>query len=549
MAVIKKDNSYMEFPLQISRQYGAPIDKYSVFYSQEEATAYATTNPLAYVGQIIAIVDESANTSTAYMITNTNGELVEVGKGASKPMMFVADETAMLALTDIEVGQQVYREDKHTVWIFKGGDASQLSNWVESAAQNDTVWNGTTNKVIFYNIAETAYRDLQSKDSNTLYFTDAGRIYKGDLDLTSSVEFLDTDQDLPEPSISNYSRLYIKSLTVDGDPDGDHAGYGFYLSTGSQYYNVLPGVLTDGANWANADGSKLATIALIKKGIKESIEAIKLNASFDKTTGTVKVGEGQGAVLTGVAHDVIYDESALKITIPVFGGEDVVVNIPKDKFVTAGKYYEDYPEAPATATHHKVIVLTIDNQEDPVIIPAEALVNIYKPNNEGKDVTVTISEDNKISASLRIDPVAGNAIVSTENGVKVDISTKLDKIADANGSKVALTKSDGTIEESSYAIQSTGDLSDSATDLAVASIVKAFVVATVNAAKQALQTAIDNKVDKVEGVVDNVVAFAADGAIKDSGKTIGGATLNANPDENTLATEAAVSAAMSWETI
>ena len=65
----------------------------------------------------------------------------------------------------------------------------------------------------------------------------------------------------------------------------------------------------------------------------------------------------------------------MKITIPQYGSEDLVINIPKDKFVTTGKYYENYPET--DPTHHKVIVLTIDNQDEPVIIPAEALVNIY----------------------------------------------------------------------------------------------------------------------------------------------------------------------------
>ena len=69
MAVINKTNSIMEFPLQISRQYGAPIERYSGFYNQVDAETYATTSPLAYVGQIIAIVDEGTSTSTAYIIS------------------------------------------------------------------------------------------------------------------------------------------------------------------------------------------------------------------------------------------------------------------------------------------------------------------------------------------------------------------------------------------------------------------------------------------------------------------------------------------------
>ena len=55
----------------------------------------------------------------------------------------------MLSLEDIEIGQQVYREDTHTVWIFKGGTLSEIDNWVESASGSDTVWSGTEDKVIF----------------------------------------------------------------------------------------------------------------------------------------------------------------------------------------------------------------------------------------------------------------------------------------------------------------------------------------------------------------------------------------------------------------
>lgn len=530
MAVIKKDNSYMEFPLQISRQYGAPIDKYSIFYSQEEATTYATTSPLAYVGQIIVVVLDDS--TTPYLISNTAGELVEVGKGANKPMLFVASEAEMLALQDVEVGQQVYREDKKTIWIFKGGDASQLANWVESAAQNDTVWSDTNNKVLFTSLTQTAFEGLETKNASTLYFTDAGRIYKGAQDVTSSV-IVSADSISADAAVKN--KLYINPNTLVCT----------FTTDGVNWKTLTPGYATASEEWATASADKFATIGLIKKGIQAAVDAISLATSFDNATGKIKVGEGAEATLTNVAHGIAYDAEALKITIPQYGKEDIVVNIPKDKFVTAGKYYEDYPEAPATATHHKVIVLTIDNQDEPVIIPAEALVNVYTANNEGKNVTITVSDDNKISAEVKLDPVAGNALVSTESGLKVDISAKLDKLAGAAGSKVIVSKADGTIEESTFQIQSTGDMSDSNTDVPTAKLVSAFVAAAI----AGLQTSLNNKVDKVVGTVDNLVAFAAEGAIKDSGKAVGGEKLNATPNANTLATEAAVADAMSWETI
>ncbi len=56
---------------------------------------------------------------------------------------------------------------------------------------------------------------------------------------------------------------------------------------------------------------------------------------------------------------------------------------------------------------------------------------------------------------------------------------------------------------------------------------------------------LTNKLDKVTGAVaGNLPALTAEGTIRDSGKKIGGATLTETPDANTVATEAAVKAAI-----
>ena len=79
MAVINKNSAYMDFPLQIARQYGAPIEKYEVFYSLEEAKTYASTSPIAYVGQVVAVVNEADNTTDIYVITNKTGNMQQLG--------------------------------------------------------------------------------------------------------------------------------------------------------------------------------------------------------------------------------------------------------------------------------------------------------------------------------------------------------------------------------------------------------------------------------------------------------------------------------------
>lgn len=80
MATVKKDYSYMEFPLSIQRQDAFPLDKNSVFYSLAEAQEYASSNPLAYPSQVIGVVDETQQTVNIYKI-NYDGSLTELGSG------------------------------------------------------------------------------------------------------------------------------------------------------------------------------------------------------------------------------------------------------------------------------------------------------------------------------------------------------------------------------------------------------------------------------------------------------------------------------------
>lgn len=291
----------LDFAVAFNRQTAFPLDAKSYFESLAAAQAAAATAEEAgsssttyYYGQTVAVVENSI--ATLYVI-QPDKTLKEVGSGKSQPMKFVAGEAEMLALqlTNEDVGQQVYREDTHTVWIYKGGDASQLANWVESSSQ------------------------------------------------------------------------------------------------------------------------------------------VNLDATFDNANGNIKVGSGNPATLTNVAHGITYDSTALKITIPQYGSSDLVINIPKDKFVTAGKYYEAYPEPPATATHHKVIVLTIDNQTEPVIIPAESLVNVYTADNTGKNVEIAISDDYKISANISLAGTAddaGKILVASTDGKSIEYgSAKLSDLA------------------------------------------------------------------------------------------------------------------------
>lgn len=68
----------MSFAKSFARLNGQPLDKSEIWYSLEEAQAYALTNA-AYVGQILAVIDTENNKVNYFGIQNASGELKAIG--------------------------------------------------------------------------------------------------------------------------------------------------------------------------------------------------------------------------------------------------------------------------------------------------------------------------------------------------------------------------------------------------------------------------------------------------------------------------------------
>lgn len=277
MAVIKKDNSFMEFPLQISRQYGAPIDKFSVFYDKPSADTYASSNPLAYVGQIIVVVDEVGNNATPYVISNAAGDLVEIGGsgGASLVVSTFEDLTGQGISNDLEVGQTAFVTDEGKSYILTevGETPPSTYVWVEMT-NSDVVWQGTEDPVTFYALTQQAYDSIEPPTETTLYFTtDTGRIYRGSTDVTGHVI---VGTSIPEVAQAVQGKLYINSNTLEAKVTVD----------GTNWVNLSPGYITTGSEWSQTtNDAKLATIAVIKATIQDALATINLSTKIDKVSG------------------------------------------------------------------------------------------------------------------------------------------------------------------------------------------------------------------------------------------------------------------------
>lgn len=96
MAVNNTLTSYanMEFPLSMKRQDAFSLDASCVWSSLDEATTYASSNPTAYVGQIISVVVDGE--STVYQIKDTAGTLEALAGNDSVATATDDEVTAMI---------------------------------------------------------------------------------------------------------------------------------------------------------------------------------------------------------------------------------------------------------------------------------------------------------------------------------------------------------------------------------------------------------------------------------------------------------------------
>ena len=83
MAVINKNIAYMALPLSIRRGNPFPLDEYSVWYNKTQMETYAQSNPVAYVGQVMVLVNEEETSVEAYVIQNTSGTLMKLATTTS----------------------------------------------------------------------------------------------------------------------------------------------------------------------------------------------------------------------------------------------------------------------------------------------------------------------------------------------------------------------------------------------------------------------------------------------------------------------------------
>ena len=108
----KKDYVQMSMPKAMNRTNPTPLDASAVWTSLDELKAYAASNPVAYVGQILSLVAYDADTAAitevkAYIIKDAAGNIEEVGSATLGDEKTIVLENGTLSLNNW--GKEYYK--------------------------------------------------------------------------------------------------------------------------------------------------------------------------------------------------------------------------------------------------------------------------------------------------------------------------------------------------------------------------------------------------------------------------------------------------------
>ncbi len=230
------------------------------------------------------------------------------------------------------------------------------------------------------------------------------------------------------------NQVVVKGAVTGVTADANTAGQiDFAVSGGSTTNVVVPGVLTD----VDA-GTTAATLVLTLTDSTDAITVPGVVTGVAKDTTndaqmivTLSDNSTTAVGLKGVVHSPSWDETNLKLTLPVTDGTDIEVNIPKDIFLDDG-YYD---------TTNKEIVLVLNDSSSHVVrFAVSDLIPIYEAKDTSTvDTSVTWNTTTgkyEISADVKISDVASNALTYDATGLVVD------------GSRYATTSDLATVEGS-----------------------------------------------------------------------------------------------------
>lgn len=421
-----------------------------------------------------------------------------------------------------------------------------------------------------------------AQDDHLYFLSDTKDIYRGSNLYSGAFQIVDDTDDEFDTALALITRpshgvIYLSKTTMAGK-----------IYDGAAWQQVIYPV---SAAVTQSDTNPVSGGAVYTY-VQEQIESITSGTGFVKNivyskenhTLTITGGEGAPSIeLEGLGVSINYDAGTGALTLVDMKGATLgsAVNLDLERFVSAAAYDSNkkeiilaftdvtsidtgasytYPDTMPEGTDGKACRAggtwyiysgsawtAIDEDDVPLTIGVGDLVDTYTANSTATlELTVV---GNAFSGNVKLDSVTGgNQIVANANGLyvaPVDLSNYMTLVGSATENNLATFTATGSVKDSGKAI---GGAALAGTPNANTLATEAAVNTAITAAQAALTAAINGKIAKATGATeDNVATFTADGQVQDSGVAIGGATLAGEVNATTLATEAAVKAAITAE--
>lgn len=431
-----------------------PLDAREIYESFAAAQAYAASNPTAYAGQTIKVVEDGVVTAYYLAPSDVEGENFKLQFAASGEggVQGVATSTVAgnisvaVAEGDTVVNKDVpvvgalinpvVDEVEHTLTLTKVGATADANTEVViplGGASPDTIISAVEAGTEDLTFKVTKF-DVESETSTTETVKIFGAVTALDTAVAGAVDTLAqnaagetvrTRYALAGAVINAAYDAETKVLTLpvvtevaeDGTITTQDVAIDFKQNVAGAIVDVTATADTDAESakytfkYYDATGAE-QTKAVFETGVRKveagsTVDKIKVTTA--DTTGALTSTE----ILIGAGNvkNPTYDAETRKITLPVLQADGTTqaleINLGKDMVVKSGRY--------DTTTQEIILVLTDDSE---VKIPAASLVDVYT-GDATATVTVTVSDDNKITAAVKVSAVEGNLVKVGEDGVYV----------------------------------------------------------------------------------------------------------------------------------
>lgn len=364
----------MSFAKSFARLNGQPLDKSEIWYSLEEAQAYAATDA-AYVGQILAVIDTENNKVDYFGIQNASGELKAVGAtNIPGDITTTIDELTNLLTAENGLIDQV----------------DNIKDIIGNAALEDIPASGLYKEIEEVEEQLNAKADITSVYSKTETDDAIARAVANIEHLTRKI--VTSIADIQEDIDSNKADVYKTIYLVPALEGLSNDVYDEYM--------VIEGVIEKIGSW-EVDLTNYVTKDILT-------DTIALLASKDDLSKKVDAVDGKGLSTND------YDNAAVSKLASIENGAQVnIINTVSDDFNLVDKHLSLKP-----ISIDKITDLQTELNKK---VTAKEGYTLLSPDDQAKLAALVIGDDNnlEVSGTVNADNVKGLDTWITANADKI----------------------------------------------------------------------------------------------------------------------------------